>query len=135
MFKFSIRFPLLALLALLQCFAPLLHAHAPDVHGAPAVAGVHLHDLDAWHAVDAAVSDAPAFVADHGHGQVIAMVREFRQDGVMALADDGQPGAPAGIPVAVAAVSRVLFPLPVSPPGCVSSHTRPYPQAPPYSLV
>lgn len=131
MSKLFIRFPLLVLLALLQCFAPLLHAHAPDAHGAPAVAGVHLHDLDGWHAADALASDTPALVADHGHGQVIAMVREFRQDSVMALSDDDQPDAPSVDFVAGTAVFRVLFPLPASPPDCLSSHIRPYPQAPP----
>lgn len=132
MSKLFIRFPLLMLLALLQCFAPLLHAHA---HDAPAVAGVHLHDLDGWRAADALASDAPAFMADHGHDQVIAMAREFRQDSVMALVDDDQPGASSAVFVAGTAVFRVLRPLSASPPGCFSSHIRPYPQAPPFSLI
>jgi hypothetical protein len=128
------RFPLVVLLALLQCFAPLLHAHAHDM---PAVAGVHLHDLDGLHAMDAVVPDVPTFVADHGHGhgQVIATVREFRQDSMMALAGDSPPGAQAEFFVAKTTASRLLLPFLVSLPGCIPSYSRPYPQAPPFSLI
>lgn len=121
-------FFLLVLLALLQCFAPLLHAHT---HGGPAPAGVHLHDLDGLHAVNGMVSDTPSLTAQWHHAPVIAMASELRQDCAIELANADQPTAPAHwLKQSLAVPSLDPF-FSVSPPGGRCCYSHPFSQAPP----
>ena len=76
------RFVLIFLLTLLQCFAPLLHAHT---HGSPVASGVHIYGVDELAVAD---SSKPAFTAERGESApAIAMAQEYRQDSAIALPD------------------------------------------------
>lgn len=79
------KFILLMLLALLQCFAPLLHAHT---HGLSAASGVHIDGVNELLVAD---SGKPAFMVDREEAPAIAMAQEYRQDGAIALSDAEQP--------------------------------------------
>ena len=70
--------PILFLLALLQCLAPLLHAHA---YGMSVTAGVHLYDVDEVGQAPDGVAGGPTLVADREEAPAIGMAQEFRQDG------------------------------------------------------
>ncbi|MDP2827261.1 MAG: hypothetical protein Q8O37_01510 [Sulfuricellaceae bacterium] len=132
MFRNHSRFFILILLALLQCFAPLLHAHTHDV---PATIGVHLHDLDGRHDLGLAAPDVPTFLADHGDVQVIAMVHEFRQDSSMEVVGADRPILPAYSLASGVTVSFLLESTPASLPWRPRPHVRPLSQAPPASLI
>lgn len=127
------RFVLVFLLALLQCFAPLLHAHTHDqfVGG-----GVHMHGGVEWQLADSP-SSTPYLIAERVDAHVIAMAQEYRQDSAMVLSDADQPGQ-----VISSSLSR--FSLSFSPaiiiagrhsPGGMSPYARPFSQAPPLALI
>lgn len=125
------RFFLLVLLALLQCLAPLLHAHT---HGIPATAGVHLHDLDGLYAFDGMASDTLSLAAQRDHAPVIAMARELRQDCAIELAGADQPAAPAHWLKPSFGVPLPAVPFSVSSPGGRCRYSHPFSQAPPSAL-
>jgi len=126
------KFVLLLLLALLQCFAPLLHAHT---HGLSVGSGVHIDGVDELFAAD---SSKPAFMAERDDAPVIAMAQEYRQDNAIALPDVDQPvlAAPA-LPFS-SVFSRLPFlaaAVVTSPPGGPQIYSRPFSQAPPLYLI
>lgn len=121
-------FFLIALLALLQCMAPLLHAHA---FGVGQGEGVHLHDVIAaypgdFDSVQAICEEAPA----------IGMAQEHRQDGALLLAASQTPALLPAFPAVPGQVARAPFSSHEAP----SSGRRdvrlfPFPQAPPLPLM
>lgn len=123
---------LIILLALLQCFAPLLHAHA---HGQSGAGGVHLHGGIEWQLADSS-SGLPGLIAERVDAPVIAMVQEYRQDSAMVLSDADQPS------LAISS-SLTSFSLSFSPTVIASRHSpggslpyaRPFSQAPPSALI
>ncbi len=126
------KFVLLLLLALLQCFAPLLHAHA---HGLSVANGVHLDGVDELFATD---SGKPSLMAERDDAPTIVMVQEYRHDSTIALSDADQP-----VLVAPALFfSTHFFQLPslaasyvTTPPGGPLVYSRPFSQAPPPDLI
>lgn len=125
------RFFLLMLLALLQCFAPLLHAHT---HGIPASAGVHLHDLDGLYAANGTAPDTPLLTAQRDDAPVIAMASELRQDCAIELASADQPAAPAHWLKPSFEVPSLVSPLSAPLPGGRCCYSHPFSQAPPSAL-
>lgn len=124
-------FVLILLLALLQCFAPLLHAHA---HGQSGVSGVHLHAGIEWQLAGYS-SSTTNLIAERVDAPVIAMVQEYRQDSAMLLSDADQPGptaspstasfsSPSVLAIAAAGIFPDTSPL----------YLRPFSQAPPPAL-
>lgn len=67
---------LLAVLAFLQCFAPLLHAHAD---GVSATYGVHFHLLDSLTADEAALGQ-PVVKSSKEDYPAIGMAQEYKKD-------------------------------------------------------
>lgn len=132
MFTSRNKFVLLLLLALLQCFAPLLHAHA---HGSAVVSGVHIDGMDELHAAD---SGTPVLTAERENSPAIAMAQEYRQDSTIALSGADQP-----VPAALASsLSTAFFRLPFLAstvvtvlPGGPLIYSRPFSQAPPQGLI
>lgn len=126
------KFVLLLMLALLQCFAPLLHAHT---HGIGGASGVHLDGVSELLVAD---SGKPAFEADRSDAPAIAMVQEYRQNRSISLQGADQPVLASSalssstvffqIPVLAASVSSVL-------PGGPPIYSRPFSQAPPAALI
>lgn len=128
------KFVLLLLLALLQCFAPLLHAHA-HAHGIGGASGMHLDGVDE---LLVAVSGKPAFLADRNDAPAIAMVQEYRQNRAISLHGVDQPVLAAS----ALSVSTVFFQLPflatsvvTALPGGAPFYSRPFSQAPPAALI
>lgn len=126
------KFVLLLLLALLQCFAPLLHAHA---HGSSLASGVHIDGVDEQVAVDSGKS---VFMPERNNTPAIAMAQEYRQDGTIALTDADQPVLAAP----VFSFSSISPPLPslatavvTAFPGGPLVYSRPFSQAPPPHLI
>lgn len=123
------KFVLLLLLALLQCFAPLLHAHT---HGSSVAGGLHIDGVGELVVADSGKS---AFMAERVEAPAISMAQEYRKDSVIALPDDDQPA------LAVPVLSAVSFQGPflaasivTSFPGGPLVHSRPFSQAPPYLI-
>lgn len=125
-------FVLVILLTLLQCFAPLLHAHAFELGRN---AGVHLHDSPGLHSAGPNTLAAHVLHTPGDESPAIGMAQEYRQDSAMALSDAAQ-------------LALVQFPqisscygqsLPVShgasPLGGCCSHFIPFSQAPPALLL
>lgn len=133
MIKSRNRIVLVFLLALLQCFAPLLHAHT---HGQSGAGGVHMHGGIEWQLADLP-SSTPYLIAERVNAPVIAMAQEYRQDSVMVLSDADQPG------LAVSSSLLTRFSLSFSPviiagrhsPGGMLPYARPFSQAPPLILI
>ncbi|PWB58071.1 MAG: hypothetical protein C3F18_03065 [Nitrosomonadales bacterium] len=129
------RFLVLFLLALLQCFAPLLHAHA---HGISVEGKVHMHGEGEAPLLASPVHEHPAFqsfMADRDEAPVIAMAQEFRQDSTIALSGDPQPVLTVSSPEFSA-----VRPVPAGPaclvsPGGRCSYLSPFSQAPPSALI
>lgn len=86
---------LIVLLAFLQCFAPLLHAHALDTSHAD---GVHFHFDHDMSEHDGAETGKPALKIAHTEFPVIGMAQEYKQDYVVFVADD-HAALPPGFPV------------------------------------
>lgn len=131
MFSSRIKFVLLLLLALLQCFAPLLHAHT---HGLSVASGVHLDEVDELAVAD---SSKPLFTAERGEAPAIAMAQEYRQNRIIALPDIDQPVLAAS----ALSFSSISFQLPFLAALFVSAsaggpliYSRPFSQAPPYLI-
>lgn len=123
------KFVLIILLALLQCFAPLLHAHT---HGSSVASGVHIDGMGELAIAD---SGQPAFTAERGHdAPAITMAQEYRQDSSIAL-PDGDLAVLAAPALSLFAVSfRTPFlaaSIATSFPGGPLLHSRPFSQAPP----
>ena len=66
------KFLVVMLVASLQCFAPLLHAHT---NGVPGNHDIHTHGEETSTAASVQVLDA-----DHHHGQAIGVAKEFKRD-------------------------------------------------------
>jgi len=126
------KFVLILLLALLQCFAPLLHAHT---HGSSVASGVHIDGVDELAVAD---SSKPAFTAERGESApAIAMAQEYRQNRIIALPDADQPVLAAS----ALSFSSIFFQLPFlaalfvsAPPGGPLIYSQPFSQAPPYLI-
>ena len=112
------KFLVVVLVASLQCFAPLIHAHtnsAPDNHT------IHTHGEEA-----SATANIEVLDVDQHHGQTIGVAKEYKRDYTLPLFD------------AVVLASAILLPATVSlspdlwrsyaPPGI--RFIRPSPQAP-----
>lgn len=125
-------FVLILLLTLLQCFAPLLHAHT---FGVGQGGGVHLYDVVELHSGGLDAGHTQVLDAHGDESPAIGMAQEYRQDSAMVLSD-------------VAQLALVQFPqissrygqsLPTahgaSPPGGSCSHFIPFSQAPPAVLI
>lgn len=125
------KFFLLLLLALLQCFAPLLHAHA---HGLSMAGGVHLDGVEQLLVTD---SGATSVMAERGDAPAIAMAREYRRDSIIAVLDAAQPVL--ATPLFSFPAAFFDLPLPVAivitPPARPLNYSRPFPQAPPLPLI
>jgi len=126
------KFVLILLLALLQCFAPLLHAHT---HASFATNGVHIDGMDELAVAD---SGKPAFTEEGGHdAPAITMAQEYRQDGTIALPDVDL----AVLAAPALSLSTVFFRMPFLAvslatllPGGPLVHSRPFSQAPPHLI-
>lgn len=126
------------LVALLQCFVPLLHAHAhTQAYAHQHVDGVdHVHVNGVLLESDQADSHAmPEMKAPHDHPQAIGMSEEFKRDGFGALLL--QAALVTCLLIAVFAVSRRAIKLaePSTPVLKRSPHYRPPATAPPVSNV
>ncbi|MDO9190284.1 MAG: hypothetical protein Q8K43_00265 [Sulfurimicrobium sp.] len=129
------RFFVLFLMALLQCFAPLLHAHA---HGVSVEGKVHMHG-EGKAAMLASLHrehpELPSFVAERDEAPVIAMAQEFRHDSSIALSDPPQ----LALPVSFLEFSLVrpvqAEPVCTASPEDRCSYLSPFPQAPPSILI
>ena len=124
------NFAVLLLLALLQCFAPLLHAH---VHGYSAASGLHLDGVDELLAVN---SGEPAFEAAQDDAAAIAMPAELRHKSTIELPEAGQAGAAAAAlphPVLALRLARGagVAAFPTAPP----IYSQPFSRAPPPQLT
>lgn len=129
------RFLVLILLALLQCFAPLLHAHA---HGVSVTGKVHLHGEGEAHAPALLLHDHPellSFTADRDEAPIIAMAQEFRHDNTMVLSGDPQPAVPPTFSEFSLARAFTLEPARPVFPGGRCSYLSPFSQAPPSVLI
>lgn len=78
------------LVASLQCFAPLIHAHT---NGVPGHHDTHLHDEGTG-----VLASVQALDMDHHHGQAIGVAKEYKRDYTLLFVD--------------AAVLAVYIPLP-----------------------
>jgi hypothetical protein len=125
-------FVLILLLTLLQCFAPLLHAHTfGDAQGS----GVHLYDVAELHSGELDGGHTHALSAHAGdESPAIGMVQEYRQDSAMALSDAEQPLPPLFPQVSSRSERFLICFHAASPPGA-SSHLIPFSQAPPLTPV
>ncbi len=129
------RIFVLFLMTLLQCFAPLLHAHA---HGISVEGKVHMHGggqapmLASLHHEH---PELPSFVADRDEAPVIAMAQEFRHDSSIFLSDPSQPTLTKSIPEFSIVRSDPVVPACVASRGGHFRHFLPFPQAPPSSLI
>jgi hypothetical protein len=129
------RFIVLILLALLQCFAPLLHAHA---HGISVEGKVHMHGEGEAPVLASSIheySGLPSFVADRDESPVIAMAQEYRHDSTIALSDDPRSALTNYSPE-----FSLVRPIPVEtvcvvPPGGRCGYLSPFSQAPPPHLI
>ncbi|MDP2782962.1 MAG: hypothetical protein Q8O38_00010 [Sulfurimicrobium sp.] len=129
------RFLVLILLALLQCFAPLLHAHT---HGISVEGKVHMHGEGEAPVLASPIreySGLPSFVADRDESPVIAMAQEYRHDSTIALSDDPQPALTISSPEFSLARPILVEPACIVPPGGRCSYLSPFSQAPPPHLI
>lgn len=121
----SIRSLLLSLFVLLQCVAPLAHAH---VNGDHADRHVHIAALDAaWGEHASHAEKARLSHGDH-HAAAVCMPPEFRCSALLIdqPADAGNTGMPL-LPEHGALVFDAIRPLGFSPP----PYQHPFSQAPP----
>lgn len=125
-------FVLIVLLALLQCFAPLLHAHTL---GGGHDGGVHLYDVAELHSGGFDSGNTPVFSAHGDESPAIGMAQEYRQDGAMLLFDVAQPVLLQSPPLASRQESFPFHTHYAAPPGVSSGHFIPFPQAPPPALI
>lgn len=138
-----LNFAVLFVLALLQCFVPLLHAHA---HGLSVSHGVHWHDADsAMHTLQAHPDDRPGMENEADDEPVITAAQEFRKDYPLQpdsaslsqpAADTDQPGIANAFAVTVPASSAGTLYRITQPPSAVARFDlpRPFSHAPPSSL-
>lgn len=137
MTRSALKFVLIGVLALLQCFAPLLHAHAGGVGAVGAE--VHLH-ADEFHSVarfdmrapDTGWQSAQAY-ADYS--TVISMAREFKPEPALFV-----PAAPEVLPSQPITLGEFARDGPCDCAATVIPHSvhrafdRPFSQAPPFLL-
>lgn len=130
-----IRLLVLFVLALLQCFAPLLHAHA---HGAAAEGRVHLHGESGGHLLVPHSHEASvfsSFLADHDEAPVIAMAQEFRHDSAIVLSGETPSGLTATFPEPPFVRMLPTEPTHLAFPGGSCAYLSPFSQAPPPVLI
>ena len=129
------RFLVLAFLALLQCFAPLLHAHA---HGISVEGKVHMHGEGKAHVQSLLEHEhpgLPSFTADRDEAPVIAMAQEFRHEIIIALSNAPQPAIAMSVLEILPARPFRAEPVCLAPPGGHCSYLSPFSQAPPFVLI
>lgn len=83
MFPSRLKFLVVALVALLQCFAPLIHGHA-NAHELDGVSHVHLHG-DVVEVIEQVPGATPAVDKAHDHTPAIGVAKEFKRDGFFTL--------------------------------------------------
>ncbi|MBT9613524.1 MAG: hypothetical protein IV108_09710 [Burkholderiales bacterium] len=71
------KFLVVVLVAGLQCFAPLIHAHTNGVPGD--------HDIHAHGEETGAAASVQALDVDHHHGQAIGVAKEYKRDYTLPL--------------------------------------------------
>lgn len=118
MFNSWQKFLVVVLVAGLQCFAPLIHAHT---NGVPGDHDIHSHDKETSAAASVQVLDA-----DHHHGQAIGVVKEYKRDYTLQFFDAAVL-APYTIRPQTVSLAPDLWHS-YTPPGI--RFTRPSPQAP-----
>lgn len=118
---------LIALLAFLQCFAPLLHAHTL---GMQHTNGVHVHFDHDLLEVDEAEAGKPSLQIAKTELPAIGMVQEYKKDYVFSVSSD-QGVVSAGLPASFLNVSTVVVAGSLGQPSLRFYHPLPFPQAPP----
>lgn len=129
------RYFVLVFLALLQCFAPLLHAHA---HGISVEGKVHIHGEGKAHVQSLLEHEhpgIPSFTVDRDEAPVIAMAQEFRHEIIMALSDAPQLAVKVSFLEFSPARPARVEPVCLAPPGGQCSYLSPFSQAPPFVLI
>ncbi|MBZ0105661.1 MAG: hypothetical protein K8H84_08515 [Sulfuricella denitrificans] len=125
-------FVLIILLTLLQCFAPLLHAHTL---GAGQGGGVHLYDVSRSHVGGMDAVHTQVMSAFDDESPAIGMAHEYRQDSAMLLSDVAQPLLLQSPPVSACHEQFPLVSHDAALPGGSSGHFIPFSQAPPPALI
>lgn len=126
-------FVLIILLTLLQCFAPLLHAHT---FGVGQDGGVHLYEVSKLHSGDQHAAHPHVIDAHGDESPAIGMVQEYRQDSAILLSNAVQPLLLLQSPQISSQPEQLpLDPLYAAPPGGSSSHFIPFSQAPPAAQI
>jgi len=122
---------LVMLLAFLQCFAPLLHAHALGMSHA---SGVHFHFDNDMLEHDDAEAGKPALKIAKTEFPAIGMAQEYKKDPVLFIADD-HGALPPGLPVAFLNAHTLVATAQQYPAPFRFYHPLPLSQAPPVSLL
>ena len=117
-----LKFLVVLLVASLQCFAPLIHAHT---HGVPANHDIHMHGDEAGMIVDGAPSFHVVGAEQH-HGPAIGVAKEFKRDYTLPSFDVPALGRLVALPHTAAFIPD--FRRSFSAPGI--RFTRPSAQAP-----
>ena len=125
-------FVLIILLTLLQCFAPLLHAHTLGVGQG---GGVHLYEVAEFHSASFDAAHSHVLSAHGDESPAIGMAQEYRQDSAMLLSEAAQPLLVQFPQVSSRYERCLLNPHGASPPGGCCSHFIPFSQAPPPVLI
>lgn len=125
-------FVLIILLTLLQCFAPLLHAHT---FGVGQSGGVHLYQATVSHAGGSDNTHAHLVSAHGDEAPAIGMAQEYRQDSAIVLSDVAQPLLEQFPRISSRYEHHPLDSHHAAPPGGSSSHLIPFSQAPPQALI
>jgi len=123
-----IRLKLMLLFVLLQCMAPVAHAHVNGNNFSQHAPTVHTPRL-VLHSHDHQDSDSTGISADEQHSAVVSMPPEYRCSGLKLLAQpvtvnsQSQPVQSVRAVISFAAPNIQTFPLP--------SYQHPFSQAPP----
>lgn len=117
-----LKFHVVLLVASLQCFAPLIHAHT---HGTPAGHDIHMYGEETGVVADG-VPSLHVVSAEQHHGPAIGVAKEYKHDHTLPFFDVFDLGQLLAFPHTVAFVSdfRRSFSAPRI------RFTRPSPQAP-----
>ena len=112
------KFLVVVLVASLQCFAPLIHAHT---NGVPSDHDIHTHGEETG-----AVPSVQALDVDQHHGQAIGVAKEFKRDYTLPFFDAAVLVPAISLPQAVSLAPDLLhsFAAPYT------RFTRPSAQAP-----
>lgn len=125
MFNAWPKFLVVALVAGLQCFAPVIHAHAHE-HESPANHDIHFHG-DETGVVAGAAPDVQVIGVARQHGPAIGVAKEYKRDNTL-------PSFDTPLPARFVALPQTFSPHPDAwrfflAPGV--RFTRPSAQAPP----